>query len=165
MPDSHHQAGAAAAAAAGRPVGGSGERQRARSAGKTHQRHPGADGRAAGVRLHLGQLHHAADEDAGPGGLHRPADLAAVRPVEAVGLCGAVAAAQLKFPRETPVAEIERGPSAQMKIVALLDGFGHDCACRVFSQLFTVKNDKNKPLCLPVKRRKTSSHLAHICWC
>lgn len=93
--DPHHQAGAAAAAAASRPAGGSGERQRSSTAGKTHQRHPGAHGRAAGLRLHPGQLHHPADEDPRPGGLHRPADPAAVRPVEAVGLCGAVAAAQL----------------------------------------------------------------------
>ena len=107
MPDPHHQAGAAAAAAAGRPVGGSGERQRPSSAGQTHQRDPCAHGRVAGVRLHPGQLHHPADEDPSPGGRHRPADLAAVRPVEAVGLRGAVAAAQLSSPtarhmRETP---------------------------------------------------------------
>lgn len=105
MPDPHHQAGAAAAAAAGRPVGGSGERQCTSSAGKTDQHHPGAHGRTAGLRLHLGQLHHPADEDPSPGGHHRPANLAAVHPVEAVGLCGAVAAAQLSSlrGRETPV--------------------------------------------------------------
>lgn len=102
VPDPHHQAGAAAAAAAGRPVGGSGERQCSSSAGQTHQRHPGAHGCAAGLRLHPGQLHHPADEDPSPGSGHRPADPAAVRPVEAVGLCGAVATAQLISPRETP---------------------------------------------------------------
>lgn len=98
MPDPHHQAGVAAAAAAGRPVGGGGERQCSRSAGETHQRHPGAHGRAAGLCLHLGQLHHPADEDSSPGGHHSPADLVAIYYVEAVGLCGDVAAAQLSFP-------------------------------------------------------------------
>lgn len=102
MSDPHHQAGAAAATAAGGPAGGSGERQRSSSAGQTHQRHPGADGRAAGLRLHPGQLHHPADEDPSPGCHHRPADLAAVRPVEAVGLCGAVAAAKLSSPHPPP---------------------------------------------------------------
>lgn len=104
VPDPHHQAGAAAATAAGRPVGGSGERQCSSPAGQTHQRHPGAHGRAAGLCLHFGQLHHPSDEDPSPGGRHRPADSAAVHPVEAVGLCGAVAAAQLSPPhlQDTP---------------------------------------------------------------
>lgn len=98
MPDPHHQAGVAAAAAAGRPVGGSGECQCSSSAGKTHQCHLGAHGRAAGLCFHLGQLHHPLDEDPSSGGRHCPADLAAVHPVEAVGLCGAVAAVQLSCP-------------------------------------------------------------------
>lgn len=113
MPDPHHQAGAAAATAAGRPVGGSGERQRSSSAGQTHQHHPGAHGRPAGLRLHPGQLHHPADEDQSPGGCHRAADLAVVRPVEAVGLCGDVAAAQLSSLRETPVRGQSRGAQTQ----------------------------------------------------
>lgn len=102
VPDPNHQAGAAAATAAGCSAGGSGERQCSSSAGQTHQRHPSAYGSAAGLRLHFGQLHHPADEDPSPRGGHRPADLAAVRPVEAVGLCGAVAAAQLSSLRDTP---------------------------------------------------------------
>lgn len=102
LPDPHHQAGVAAATAAGGPARGSGERQRSSSAGQTHQRHPGAHGRAAGLRLHFGQLHHPADEDPGPRSRHRPADLAALRALEAVGFCGAVAAAQLSFLRDAP---------------------------------------------------------------
>ena len=109
MSDPHHQAGAAATAAAGGPAGGSGECQRSSSAGQTHQRHPGAHGRAAGVCLHLGQLHHPTDEDPGPGGRHRPPDLAAVRPVEALGLPGAVAAAQLSSLRESLSVTITEG--------------------------------------------------------
>lgn len=102
MPDPHYQAGASAATAAGCAAGGSGERQRSSSAGKTHQCHLGSNGRTAGLRLHFGQLHYPTDEDPSPGGRHRPAHLAAVHPVEAVGLCGAVAAAQLSSLRETP---------------------------------------------------------------
>lgn len=109
MPDPHHQAGAAAAAAAGCPVRRSGECQRSSSAGEAHQRHPGAHGRAAGLRLHSGQLHHPSDEDPGPRSRHRPADIAAVRAVEAVGLCGAVAAAQLSFLKDTLQEEEEEG--------------------------------------------------------
>lgn len=112
VPDAHHQAGAAAATAAGCAVGRSGERQCSSSAGQTHQRHPGTHGCAAGLRLHSGQLHHSTDEDPSPGGRHRPADLAAVCPVEAVGLCGAVAAAQLSCLRETP--EGNRAESHQL---------------------------------------------------
>lgn len=93
--DPHYQAGAAAAAATGGPAGGSGERQRSSPAGEAHQRHPGAHGRAACLRLHLGQLHHAVDEDPSQGGRHSPAEPVAVHPVEALGLFGAMAAAQL----------------------------------------------------------------------
>lgn len=93
--DPHHQAGAAAAAATGGSAGGSGERQRPRSPGEAHQRHPGAHGRAPGLRLHFGQLHHPADEDPSARGRHRAAGLAAVHPVEAVGFCGVVVVAQL----------------------------------------------------------------------
>lgn len=120
VPDPHHQAGAAAATAAGGPVGGSGERQCSSSAGQTHQHHPGAHGRAAGLCLHHGQLHHPADEDPSPGGRHRPADLAAVRPVEAVGLCGAVAASQLSSLRE----RLQWGPEQRVtNSVTTTEGF------------------------------------------
>lgn len=98
MPDAHHQAGVAAATAAGGPAGGRGERQRPRAAGQTHQRHPSAYGRAAGVRVHVGQLHHAADEDAGAGGRYRSAHRAAFCFMEALGLCGSLAYAQLRCP-------------------------------------------------------------------
>lgn len=102
VPDPHHQTGAAAAAAAGCAVRRSGERQCSSSAGEAHQHHPGADGSVAGLCLHFGQLHYTSDENPSPGSRHCTADFAAVHPVEAVGLCGAVAAAQLNSPSETP---------------------------------------------------------------
>lgn len=94
--DPRHQTGASAAAAAGGSAGGSGERQRSSAPGETHQHHPGPHGRAPGLCLHPGQLYNPADEDSSPGRGHHAADPASVHPVEAVGLFGAVGAAQLK---------------------------------------------------------------------
>ncbi|KAL7843818.1 hypothetical protein AOLI_G00253300, partial [Acnodon oligacanthus] len=96
--DSYLQAGASAAAAAGGAAGGSGERQRSGAARKTHQRHPGPHGCAAGVRLHHGQLHHAADEDAHPRGHQRRPHALPHHTLETLGLAGALAAAQLSRP-------------------------------------------------------------------
>lgn len=95
MSDPHHQTGASAAAAAGRAAGGRRKCQCTSSAGKTHKCHPGAHGRAARLCLHFGKLHHPTDEDTCSSGRHSPADFTAVCSVEALGLCGAVAAAQL----------------------------------------------------------------------
>ena len=131
MPDSHHQVGAAAAAAAGGAAGGRGECQRPRPAGEAHQHHPGPHGRAAGVRLHAGQLHHPADEDTGTGRCDRPSGPAALHPLEALGLPGAlspVAAAQLSGPTAGQ-ADRQSPPGSEPRI------------CVVWNQTYTSEMD------------------------
>lgn len=85
VPDADLQDGAAAAAAAGGPARGPGERHGPNPAGQAHQRAASRHGRAPGIRLHRGQLRGAPDEDAQPHLLHaalcRPPRL----PVEELG--------------------------------------------------------------------------------
>ena len=95
MPDAYHEAGAAAAAAAGGSAGGGGERQRPRTLGQVHQCHPGPHGRAAGIRLHVGQLHHPFDEDEGACGGDSTVSALTLLSVETLGLSGGVDSAQL----------------------------------------------------------------------
>ena len=83
--NAHLQDGAAAAAAAGGAAGGAGERHGPHPAGEAHQRAAGPHGRAAGLRLHRGQLCRPPDEDALALLLHPPPRPPLRLPVEELG--------------------------------------------------------------------------------